>query len=309
MSFKERNESSTERKIIKAADQILNYIVLTILVVLVLFCFYTAWDQKQIAASATSSFTEYKPTADDQISFEELQNMNSDVFGWITVYGTKVDYPLVQGKSNLTYINTDPTGTYALSGSIFLDYRNSRNFDDFNSIIFGHHMAESAMFGDLSNFSDSTYFDSHRYGNLYYSGADHGIDFFAFINADAYDDYIYTPAVAGDTEGQQAYLDYIASTAANYRQIDVQPGDQIVVLSTCSSDATNGRELLIGKVTDEVYSNSYETTPSSFTAATTSWLERMKKFFEQKAGSLRFSIPILMIIPGLVLRIRQNQRL
>lgn len=309
MSSGERNGSSAGRKIIKAADSIVNYTVLSLLVILVIFCCFTIWNQRYIATSATGSFTQYKPTSENQLSFAELQDMNPDVLGWLTVYGTKIDYPLVQGKTNSTYINNDPTGAYALSGSIFLDYRNSKNFDDFNSIIFGHHMAESAMFGDLTNFNDTDYFDSHRYGNLYYAGTDHGIDFFAFIKADAYDDLLYTPAVSSDPAGQQAYIDHITTLASNYRQIDIQPGDQIVVLSTCSSDSTNGRELLIGKVTGEVFANPYETEPAGTTANTVSWIDQMKKFFGQFKDSWWLIVPVLMILPGLILRISQRRRL
>ncbi|MGX7306277.1 class B sortase [Enterococcus durans] len=44
-----------------------------------------------------------------------------------------------------------------MSGSIFMDYRNKKDFSDFNSIIYGHHMAESAMFGDLDKFKDQKF--------------------------------------------------------------------------------------------------------------------------------------------------------
>ncbi len=65
---------------------------------------------------------------DGGTSFEELRKINPDVCGWITLDHTKIDYPILQGEDNLTYINTDVYGDFALSGSIFLDSGCDRNF-------------------------------------------------------------------------------------------------------------------------------------------------------------------------------------
>ncbi len=59
---------------------------------------------------------------------------------------TKIDYPILQGEDNLTYINTDVYGDFALSGSIFLDSGCDRNFRGKYSLLYGHHMAEHKMF-------------------------------------------------------------------------------------------------------------------------------------------------------------------
>ena len=63
----------------------------------------------------------YRPTEEDSLSFEELQAKNSDVCGWITIYGTHVDYPVVRGADNGVYLMRDPEGNYRMSGSIFID--------------------------------------------------------------------------------------------------------------------------------------------------------------------------------------------
>jgi len=108
------------------------------------------------------------------------------------------------------------------------------------------------MFGSLSDFADRAYFDGHPYGNLFFNGANHGIDFFAVVLTDAYDDDLFTPAVRDSAEREQ-YLAYIADHAIHRREIEVGPEDQLVVLTTCTSEITNGRYLLIGKLCDEVH--------------------------------------------------------
>lgn len=98
-----------------------------------------------------SQLLKYKPTPgeDNGPTFEELRAINPDVCAWITLGGTKIDYPVLQGEDNLTYINKDVYGNFALAGSIFLDSNCDRSFQKKYSLLYGHHMAEHKMFGDL----------------------------------------------------------------------------------------------------------------------------------------------------------------
>ena len=152
-------------------------------------------------------------------------------------------------------MNTNVDGEYSLIGALFLDYRNKPDFSDFNSIIYGHHMAEDKMFGDIADFADRDFFDSHRYGSLFYEGKTHGIEFFAFLEVDAYDE-LYTPAVEGE-ENRQGYLEQIMEQAVYTRDLPVGTSDHLVLLSTCTSLLTNGRHILVGSITEEVQSDPF----------------------------------------------------
>jgi hypothetical protein len=148
-------------------------------------------------------------------------------------------------------------GEYSLSGAIFLDSANSRDFTDFNSIFYGHHMEKQAMFGDLGLFSGREYFNERPYGNLYFGGRDHGIEFFAYLHVDAYDWPVFTPAIKG-AEARQAYLDGLYEKATHTRDIGgVTAEDQIVLLTTCSSSSTNGRDILAGRLTDALFEDTF----------------------------------------------------
>ena len=138
------------RTTIKIINSIVNFIVLTIILLMVAFAGYAMWDSTQIYKAADASqYAVYKPSSEDSISFKQLQEKNPDVFCWLTVYGTNIDYPVTQGKNNTKYVNTNAYGVYSLSGSVFLDAINDKNFQDFNSILYGHHMEKKAMFGEL----------------------------------------------------------------------------------------------------------------------------------------------------------------
>ena len=160
------------KKAVRTANSLVNFAVLAAILLLLAFGCYALWDSNQVYNAANAAQYEiYKPTAADEgKSFGELQAINPEVFSWLTVYGTNIDYPVTQGGDNMKYVNTNAEGSYSLSGSIFLDYENSRDFSDFNSILFGHHMEKQAMFGEIGLFSDKDYFNARLYGSLYYNG-------------------------------------------------------------------------------------------------------------------------------------------
>lgn len=239
-----------KNKIIRIADKMVNILILICFLPLFLYGFYGLWDSSQINKNANAALYEtYKPTAKDSISFAELQRKNPDVFGWITVDQTHIDYPLLQGTDNSKYVNTDALGEFSLSGSIFLDCNNQKIFSDMNSIIYGHHMAENAMFGELEQFEQPSYFEKHSKGKLYYEGAWHSIEFFAFLHTDAYDKVVYDTALQRRTD-VSAYLDYVRQNAIYFKEQSFQEDERFVTLSTCTSDSTNGRHLLIGRLTE-----------------------------------------------------------
>ena len=239
-------------RIVKVANNLVDITILTIIVLLVLFAGYALWDSNQINQAADkANYEVYKPTVENEgKSFKELQALNSEVLAWLTVYGTSIDYPVTQGRDNMKYVNTSAEGKYSLSGAIFLDFEND-GFHDFNSVLYGHHMAKRAMFGEIDEFSEKGKFDSYRYGNLYYEGQDYGIEFFCFLHADAYDESVFNAKLKNSE--RQKYLNNLYDKALQWRDIGVDIDERIILLSTCSSDSTNGRDILVGRITNEVY--------------------------------------------------------
>ena len=115
-----------KRSVIRVLDELVNLIVLVIVLILGGYGVYTLWDDRQIYQSADmENYETWRPEEDDDLSFRELQAINPEVIGWLTVYGTKIDYPFAQANNNTKYVNTDITGEFALSGSLFLDCRNA----------------------------------------------------------------------------------------------------------------------------------------------------------------------------------------
>jgi len=247
-------------KTVRLINRSLDIAILIVVLFFVAADLYAAWDSRQAYEWAKPVHYEiYKPTAETEShSFEELREINPEVFGWLTVYGTNIDYPIVQGDDNQKYVNTNALGQYSLSGAIFLDARCSIDFTDFPSIFYGHHMEKQAMFGEIGQFSEVEFFDVHQYGMLYYDEQEHGLEFFAFVQCDAYDGEVFRTRIA-EPEEREAYLEFFAELALHTRDVQVTADDRIVLLSTCSNSTTNSRDILAGKVTDEVYEDTFIT--------------------------------------------------
>lgn len=225
---------------------------------------YALWDAGAVYTQASASkWQAYVPAADDHGTYDELVALNSDVVGWLDVYGTNIDYPLVQAEDDTKYLTHDAKGDYSLTGALFLDSANADDFGDFSTIVYGHHLDSSVMFGEIGNFADPEYFAAREYGTLFvgrgpHAGTMYGLHFIAFLGADAYDGSIYRPKVQGVVE-QQAYLAHLLEAAANVRDVPVDPasGDKIVLLSTCSLESTNARSILVGKVESEIHEDPF----------------------------------------------------
>lgn len=295
------------RKAVRAVNSIVNFAVLIVLLLLTAFGSYALWDFNQVYDAADAAqYESYKPnTRDEGKSFSELQALNPEVFSWLTVYGTNIDYPMAQGEDNMKYVNTNAEGNYSLSGSIFLDCSNQKDFSDFNSIIYGHHMEKQTMFGELGLFAENSYFDARPYGNLYYDGKNHGLEFFAFLHIDAYDATVFISGIQGK-EAQQQYLENLLEKAAFTREIGVTVEDRIVLLGTCSSESTNGRDILAARITDKLYADAFKPKERNNTGTQTT--EDAQNLWADFPGWLWIGMAALVLILVIVFYYREHSK-
>lgn len=236
----------------RIGNRILSVIVGILILFMLLYGGYSLWDTAMLyqGAFVSSDLLKYKPSSGktDGPTLAELAALNPDVRGWLTIDDTHIDYPVVQGKTDMDYINKDVYGEFALSGSIFMDSRNAADFSDSYCLLYGHHMDNGAMFGDVVEFVNKDYFDSHRTGTLYLTdGSFYTIELFACIEIDAFDGVVYQPA-AREQGNVERLLEYIREKAVQYREMSVTASDQIVGLSTCAEAETNGRVVVFGRM-------------------------------------------------------------
>ena len=178
-----------------------------------------------------------------EIDFKSLKNTNKDIIAWIYSEGTPINYPIVQSTDNDYYLRRLINGTYNQAGTIFLDCRNSSNFEDYNSIIYGHNMKNDSMFGTISNYKDQEYFDLHREMFLITEGKSFKIELFAgYITSSESDIYIF-PKTSSSNE---KLINTAIQNSTFKSNVTVNKEDRIITLSTCSYNFENARYILLG---------------------------------------------------------------
>ena len=244
--------NNIHRSVIRFIDFLLNSILFFALCIVGCYCAYSLWDNQQIYTDAENiqkEILEFKPDTDAKNpSFEELLAINPDVCAWLTLDNTNIDYPVLQGDDNLTYINRDVYGNFALAGSIYLDSRCARDFSGKYSLLYGHHMANNKMFGDLDLYKDKNFFDNNTSGTLLLPGQVYHLEIFACLTVDAGDDIIFEPQKW--TKNISPVLNY-AQTHSLHLHEDIlddtkeQENITLLTLSTCSVEYEEARTILL----------------------------------------------------------------
>lgn len=239
--------------ILKLINTLISSVVVISLCISGFYAGYALWDNNLVYAAVDdvqADMLRLKPVVEDGLpSFEELLKINPDIVAWVTIDNTNMDYPIVQGETNLSYINKDIYGEFALAGSIFLDSRNDRDFKDNYSLLYGHSMNRSKMFGDLELYKDEDFFKENQTGTLLTLEGVYNLKIFASLLVPANEDEIFNPTLWHDdiediinyAEAEALYLN--KATLASMRAME---GDlQVLALTTCSHEFTDARTVVL----------------------------------------------------------------
>lgn len=191
------------------------------------------------------------PSEEDKsgpIDFDRLAGISPDIRGWIRLEGTKVDYPVMQSRDNDYYLSRAVNGTWNKVGTPFIDFRNSGDFSDRITVIYGHYMGDGSMFTDIHSYKSQKFYDEHPYIDLYTLDGSFRILPVAGVYQNVeYWDFTF------DFDSDEAFLHQINtwkafSTFKSDTEYDAD--DRFVVLTLCTYDVENSRFLLVGKIVD-----------------------------------------------------------
>lgn len=185
-----------------------------------------------------------------EVDFDKLKSVNEDVVGWIYVDALpNISYPIVKGKDNQTYLHQTYEKNYNFAGTIFVDYENSGDFSDCNTLVYGHNMKNGSMFGHLKKFrEDDKLYKQDKYFWILTPERNYRYE---IITA-------YTTGVNSDTytlfKGPGEEFEKYLETIKGYSEIqtddtDLTIKDKIVTLSTCTGNEST-RFVVQGKRVD-----------------------------------------------------------
>jgi len=190
------------------------------------------------------------------IDFAALQAENPDVYAWITIPGTNVDYPVAQSQvDDNYYLRRNLDGEFSEYGTVYSQSMNATDFSDPVTVLYGHNSIDGMMFGTLHRFEDKTFFDEHEEMYIYTPGH---ILTYRIISAYRYDDrHILNSFNMSDVDVRQQYFNFVlapTSMVVNVREgATLSVDDKIVQLSTCPTEgsASGNRYIVTGVLVDD----------------------------------------------------------
>ncbi len=190
---------------------------------------------------------------ESEIDFEGLQAINPDVYAWIRIPGTNIDYPVLQNpdESNDYYLNRTMDGQTGLPGSIYTEKYNTTGFGDPVTVVYGHTLHDGTMFSELEKYTDKTFFDENPYIYIHMPGGKKVFQIFAAV---AFDDRYLMGSYAFSYEDD--FNQYISELKGSLEgnvnnDIAVNFGTPVLTLSTCIDEFPEKRWLVNAVQVDE----------------------------------------------------------
>lgn len=210
--------------------------------------------ETEVHSSESETEAETQTELQIPVDFEELQEINPDIYAWITVPGTVIDYPIVQNEDNTYYLTRSAEGEDSVAGAIFSETFNEKDFCDVHNVLYGHNMKDGSMFADLHLFEDEEFFEKHKEIVIYTPDS---IGYYRIFAAYLYDDrHLLQSYDCSDPVVFEAYIKEILGQRNLYAHIDkeaeIGEEDRILTLSTCHSMGNSSR-YLVQAVLEEGY--------------------------------------------------------
>lgn len=169
-----------------------------------------------------------------KVDWSALAAVNEDIIGWLSISESSINYPVVQGEDNNEYLSTSFHGRKSKYGSIFMDFRNTADADNF-IVMYGHNMgnSEKEMFSELQAIANSS--DLERFSVKFYE-PERTREFRIFatrmvtLNSTETVNEVYC-----FNENSDEYYENIIGRILSHadRTTDIETGGQVLILSTC----------------------------------------------------------------------------
>lgn len=210
--------------------------------------------QKYEAVGETEKKAELNVTEDlfpIKVDFAELQSKcaQGEVTGWLYSGDDLINYPITYTDNNSYYLNHLFDGTYNPSGTLFMDCKGADDWLDFNTIVYGHHMADGSMFGSLNKYMNKTYVEEHPVLWLATPDVNYELHFVGSYVVDSTQNETFRTYFPDSTE-KLSFIDWSQQHFATKSEIEMDESSRYVTLITCAYSNNNARRVVLFKIVD-----------------------------------------------------------
>ena len=207
----------------------------------------TAEETQPSEATEAPKEREYLP------ALQEKREENEDTVGWLTIQGTKIDYPVMYTPQDPEkYLHLGFDQKYSFAGLPFIDANCSLDPESDNLIIYAHNMLDGSMFRSLMKYEEKSYWQQHptvkldlwdeereyevlaAFRDRVYYKTENCFKFYKFIDAESEDSY-------------REAIDYYKTHDCYDTGVTAQPGDRLLTLVTCAYHTDNGRFVVVAR--------------------------------------------------------------
>lgn len=194
---------------------------------------------------------------DISAKWKELYAENSDLVGWLTIEGTKIDYPVMQCEDDEYYLHHNFEKKEDKYGCLYVKQIADVETPGTNIIVYGHHMKDDSMFGELDEYASESFGREH--GKILFEtlAEEREYQVMAVFSTDisereGEDGFRYYEFYQADTEQEfKDFYENVRMLSIYDTGVTAEFGDSFLTLSTCSSHTENGRFVVVAKRTGE----------------------------------------------------------
>ncbi len=209
------------------------------------------YKQDSIFEELSNHISENKTSEESDVDLQELYKQNNDLVGWIRIDNTSIDYPIMQTKNAPNYyLRKNFYRQYSYYGTPFMAEQCNIDTSE-NLIIYGHHMQNSKMFGNLENYKSKDYYDSHKLIKFYTLQGKEEYEIFAVFKTILYKNNTFKYYQNTELENKEEYSNFInkcKSLSLYDTGIDPKYQTKLITLSTCEYSAQNSRLVVVAKL-------------------------------------------------------------
>ena len=190
------------------------------------------------------------------IDFASLSQQNSDIYAWIYLPGTNINYPVCQSETDDTfYLTHNAEKKESDLGAIFSESQfNTTSMQDRVTILYGHNGYGDTMFTQLHQFERSEFFDANDKIYVYAPGHVYTYEIVsAFMAGDQHFMGLFNFQSDSDFARFLKYIQNPNAIGANTRTVDMSADSKVLMLSTCNTGALEetGRYVVCGVMVDD----------------------------------------------------------